>query len=139
MISKQTSLTIAKLEEMYGGAMFWFFRTIQAIVFDANNICYRFFRTTQPLSPERFDHMKYGKQREESLQQIISTPREESLLQIVSNNCYHNAILQNLSEQDTCFDSKDLIERGRNAVDLYDQCDSKGQIFFSSFNQQSFQ
>ena len=125
MISKPTSLTNAKLEEMYGGAMFWFFRTIQAIVFDANNFCYRISRTTQPLSPERFDQMKYGEQREESLQQIISTPREESLPQIVSNNCYHNAILQNLSEQDTCFDSKDLIERGRNAVDLYDQLPAK--------------
>ena len=79
--------------------------------------------------------MNYGEHREESLQQIISTPREESLQQIVSDNCYHNVILQNLSEQDTCFDSKDLIERGGNAVDLYDQCDSKGQIFFSSFKQ----
>ena len=34
MISKPTSLTNAKLEEMYGGTMFWFFTTIQAIVFD---------------------------------------------------------------------------------------------------------
>ena len=93
MIRKPTSLTNAKFEEMYGGAMFWFFRTIQAIVFDANNFCYRISRTTQPLSPERFDQMKYGEQREESLQQIISTPREEFLPQIVSDNCYHNAIL----------------------------------------------
>ena len=69
MISKPTSLTNAKLEEMYGGAMFWFFRTIQAIAFDANNFCYRISRTTQPLSPECFDQMKYGEQREESLQQ----------------------------------------------------------------------
>ena len=37
VISKATYLTNAKLEEMYGGAMFWFFTTIQAIVFDANN------------------------------------------------------------------------------------------------------
>ena len=44
-------------------------------------------------------------------------------------------ILQNLSEQDTCFGSKDLIDRERNAVDLYDQRDSKGQMSFSSFNQ----
>ena len=28
MISKPTYLTNAKLEEMYGGAMFWFFITI---------------------------------------------------------------------------------------------------------------
>ena len=60
MISKPTSLTNAQLEEMYGGAMFWFFITIQAIVFDANNFCYRISRTTQPLSPERFDQIKYG-------------------------------------------------------------------------------
>ena len=61
--------------------------------------------------------------------------REEFLPQIVSGMYYHNAILQNLSEQDTCFDSKDLIDRERNAVDLYDQPDSKGQKSFSSFNQ----
>ena len=72
--------------------------------------------------------MKYVEQREESLQQIVSIPREESLPQFISDNCYHNAILQNLLEQDTCFDSKDLIARGRNAVDLYDQRDSKGQM-----------
>ena len=41
-ISKPTSLTNAKLEEMYGGAMFWFFTTIQAIVFDANNFVIEF-------------------------------------------------------------------------------------------------
>ena len=79
--------------------------------------------------------MKYIEQREESLQQIVSIPRKESLPRIVPGICYHNSILQNLSEQDTCFDSKDLIERERNAVDLYDQRDSKGQKFFSSFNQ----
>ena len=79
--------------------------------------------------------MNYVGQREESLQQIVSIPREESLRQIVSGIYYHNAILQNLSEQDTCFNSKDLIDRERNAVDLYDQRDSKGQMSFSSFNQ----
>ena len=42
MISKPTYLTNAKLEEMYGGAMFWFFTTIQAIVFDANNFVFEF-------------------------------------------------------------------------------------------------
>ena len=85
MISKPTSLTNAKLEEMYGGAMFWFFRTIQAIVFDANNFCYRISQLTQLTSPERFDQMKYVEQREESLQQIVSVsiPREDSLPQIV--------------------------------------------------------
>ena len=79
--------------------------------------------------------MIYVRQREESLQQIVSIPREESLPQIVSGIYYHNAILQNLSEQDTCFDSKDLIDLERNAVDLYDQRDSKGQMSFSSFKE----
>ena len=123
MISKPTSLTNAKLEEMYGGAMFWFFTTIQAIVFDANNFCYRISQLTQLTSPERFDQMKHVEQREESLHQIVS------------DNCYHNAILQNLSDQDACFESEVVIERGRNAVDLYDQRDSKGQMVFSSFIQ----
>ena len=137
MISMPTSLTNAKLEEMYGGAMFWFFSTIQAIVFDANNFCYRIYQLTQLTSPlaERFDQMKHVEQREESLQQIVSIPREEFQTQIISSNYYHNAILQNLSEQDTCFDCKDLIDRERNAVYLYDQPDSKGQMSFSSFNQ----
>ena len=79
--------------------------------------------------------MKYVEQRVESLQQIVSIPREELLPQMVSGIYSHNAILQNLSEQDTCFGSKDLIDRERNAVDLYDQRDSKGQMSFSSFNQ----
>ena len=70
-------------------------------------IWYRISQLTQLTSPVRFDQMKYVEQREESLQQIVSIPREESLPQIVSGNYYHNAILQNLSEQDTlaCFDS----------------------------------
>ena len=128
-ISKPTYLTNAKLEEMYVGAMFWFrvFTTIQAIVFDANNFCYRISQLTQLTSPERFDQMKYVEQREESLQQIVSIAREEYQTQIVSGIYYHNAILQNLSKQDTCFGSKDLIDRERKAVDLYDQRDSKGQ------------
>ena len=53
---------------------------------------------------------KYAEQREESLQQIVSIPREESLLQIASGIYYQNTILQNLSEQDICLDSKDLID-----------------------------
>ena len=57
MISKPTYLTNAKLEEMYGGAMLWFFTTIQTIVFDANNIFCRISRLTQLTSPERFDQM----------------------------------------------------------------------------------
>ena len=128
MINKPINLTNAK-------AMLWFYTTFQAIVFDANNFCYRFSQLTQLTSPECFDQMKYVEQREEYLQQIVSIPREESLPQIVSGIYYHNAILQNLSEQDTCFGSKDLIDRERKAVDLYDQRDSKRQISFSSFNQ----
>ena len=79
--------------------------------------------------------MKYAEQRVESLQQIVSIPRDESLPQIVSYNYDHNMILQNLSEQDICFYSKGLIDRERNAVDLCDQRDSKGQRYFSSFNE----
>ncbi len=51
--------------------------------------------------------------------------------QIVSG--ISNAILKNLSEQDICFDSKDLIDCERNVVDLSDQRDSKGQILITSF------
>ncbi len=58
---------------------------------------------------------------------------KESLLQIVSGIYDSNAILKNLYEQDIGFDSKDLIDCERNAVDLGDQCDSKGQMSFTSF------
>jgi hypothetical protein len=50
------------------------------------------------------------KQGEESLQQIVSIIREEFLPQIVLGIYDPNVILKNLSEQDMCFDSKDLIE-----------------------------
>ena len=83
MISKPTYLTNAKLDEMYGGAMFWFFTIIPAIVFDANNFCYRISQLTQLTSPKRFDQMKYVEQRGEYLQQIVLIPQEEPLLQIV--------------------------------------------------------
>ena len=43
MISNPINLIIAKLEEMYDGAMFWFYTFIQAIVFDANNFVIEFF------------------------------------------------------------------------------------------------
>ena len=97
MISKPINLINAKLEEMYDSAMFWFYTTIQAIVFDANKFCYRISQLTQLTSPERFDQMNYVGQREESLQQIVSIPREESLPQTASGIYYHNEILQNLS------------------------------------------
>ena len=58
---------------------------------------------------------------------------EESMVQIVSGIYDPNAILKNLSERDICLDSKDLIDSERNAVDLNDQRDSKGQISFTSF------
>ncbi len=44
-------------------------------------------------------------------------------------------ILQKSVRQDICFDSKNLIHQERNAVDLYDQCDSKGQMSFISFKE----
>ncbi len=48
--------------------------------------------------------MIYIEQGEESLPQIISNLREESLQQVVSGIYDPHAILQNLSEQDMCFD-----------------------------------
>ena len=39
------------------------------------------------------------------------------------------------SEQGICFDSKDMIDRERTAVDLYDQRDSKGQMSFITFKE----
>ena len=59
MISKPINLINAKMEEMYDGALFWFYTTIQAMVFDANNFCYRISQLTQLTSPERFDQMNY--------------------------------------------------------------------------------
>ena len=76
---------------------------------------------------------KWIKQGQESLQQIVSFFLEESLLQIISGIYDPNAILKNLSEQDICFDSQDLVDCERNAVDLNDQRDSKGQILLTSF------
>jgi hypothetical protein len=74
-------------------------------------------------------------QGEESIPHIISNSREESIQQIVSGIHDPHDILQNLSEQDLCFDSKDLIHRERNAADLYDQRDSKGQRSFIGFKE----
>ncbi len=73
------------------------------------------------------------KQGEESLQQIVLIFREESLPQIVSGIYNQNAILKNLSEQDICLDSNDLIDSERNAVDLNEQRDSRGQMLSTSF------
>ena len=69
------------------------------------NFVFRISQLTQLTRQEHFDEMKYAEQREESLQQFVSIPQEESLQQIASGIYYHNAILQNLSEQDICFDS----------------------------------
>ena len=99
MVCKLSNRINTELEDMCN-ARFWFLTTIlHAIVFDANNFCYRISQLTQLTSPECFDQMKFVEQREESLQQIVSIPREESLPQIVSGIYYHNEILQNLSEQ----------------------------------------
>ncbi len=72
---------------------------------------------------------------EESLPHIISDLREESLQQIVSGIHDPHDLLQNLSEQDVCLDSKDLIHWERNAADLYDQRDSRRQMSFISFKE----
>ncbi len=108
----------------------------QVTIFDAKNFCCHISQLThwQLISgniphPEHFDHIEQG---EESLPHIISNLREESMQQIVSVIHDPHDILQNLSEQDICFDSKDLIRRERNAVDLYDQRDSKGQCSSSA-------
>ena len=102
--------------------------------------CHHISQLTQLISgniphPERFDQMIHIEQAEESLPHTISNFREESMQQIVSGIHYPHDILQNLSKQDICFDSKDLIRLERNAVDLYDQRDSKGQISFISFKE----
>jgi hypothetical protein len=99
MLSTPINLINAKWEEMYDSAMFWFYTTIQAIVFDANNFCYRISQLTQLTSPERFKQTNYVGQQEESPQQIVLIPREEFLLQTVSGFYYHNVILQNLSNK----------------------------------------
>ncbi len=87
----------------------------QASVFDANNFCHHISQLTQLMSgniphPERFDQMIHIEQGEESLPPIILNLREESLQQSVSGTHGDpHDIPQNLSEQDICFDSKDLI------------------------------
>ncbi len=68
---------------------------------------------------------------------IYIEQQEESLQTIVLGIHNPHDILQNLSKQDICFDSKDLIHRERNAVDLYDQRESKGQMLFICFNEGS--
>ncbi len=60
----------------------------QAIIFDANNFCHHIFQLTQLISgniphPERFDHMIYIEQGEESLPHFFSNLQEESLQQSV--------------------------------------------------------
>ncbi len=60
---------------------------------------------------------------------IYIEQQEESLQQIILGIHNPHDIIQNLSEQDICFDSKDLIHQERNAADH----DSKGQMSFISF------
>ncbi len=83
----------------------------QASVFDAKNFCHHISQLTQLLSgniphPERLDQMVHIEQGEESLPRIISIFREEPMQQIVSGIHDPHDILQNLSEQDICFDNK---------------------------------
>ncbi len=59
--------------------------------------------------------------------------REESLQQIVSGIYDPDTIIENLSEQDICFNSTDLIDCEKNAVDLNDQRASKGQMSSTTF------
>ena len=138
MVCKPINQINFKLDEMHD-AMVWVIITVrQASVFDANNFCHHISHLTQLMSgniprPERFDQMIHIEQGEKSLPHIISNFREESMQQIVSGTYDSHDILQNLSEQDISFDRKDLIRRERNAVDLYDQRDSKGQMSFISF------
>ncbi len=77
--------------------------------------------------------MMYIEQQEESLPQIVTIQREK-ILQIIFLGTYNPiATPQNPSEQDFYFDSKGLIALVRNAIDLYDQSDSKGKMSFIGF------
>ncbi len=103
-----------KLEEMYYAIVWVIMTARQASVFDAKNFCHHISQLTQLMSgniphPERFHQMIHIEQGEESLQHIISNLQEESMQQIVSGIHDPHDILQNLSKQDICFDSKDLI------------------------------
>ena len=114
MACKPINQDYFKLEEMYD-ANVWVIMTVrQASVFDANNFCHHISQLKPLISgniphPERFDQMIYIGQGEEPLPHIISNLREESLQLIISGIHDPHDILQNLSEQDICFDSKDLI------------------------------
>jgi hypothetical protein len=99
----------------------------------ANKLDYEQKSLLQDLPMKDVLRTNWIKQGLEFLQQIASFFREETLQQIVSGIYDPNAILKNLSDQDICSDSKDLIDSERNAVDLNDQRDSKGQILFTSF------
>jgi hypothetical protein len=142
MVCKPINQINLKLEEMYDAIVWVIMTARQAGVFDANNFCHHISQLTQLMSrniphPEGLDQMIHIQPGEESLQHIISNLREEleSLQQSVSGTHDPHDILQNLSKQDICFESKDLISRERNAVDLYDQRDSKGQMSFISFKE----
>ena len=135
MVCKPINPINFKLEEMYD-AIVWVYMTMRQVKeFDAKNFCHHISQLTQLITgniphPERFDQMIYIEQGEESLPHIISNLWEESLQQSVSGTHDPHDILQNLSEHDICFDSKDLIRRERNVVNLYHQRDSKGQMSF---------
>ncbi len=133
MVCKPINQINFKLEEMYD-AIVWVYMTVRQVnVFDSKKFCHHISQLTQLISgnvphPERFNQMIYIEQGEESLPHIISNLLEGSMQQMVSGIQDPHDILQNLSEQDICFDSKDLIHRERNAVDLYEQRDSQEQM-----------
>ncbi len=107
MVCKPINPINFKLEELYD-AIVWVIMTVgQASVFDLNNFCHHISQLTQLMSgniphPERFDQMIHIEQGEESLQHIF-------MQQIFYGTHDPHDILQNLSEQDISFDSKDLI------------------------------
>ena len=100
----------------------------------ANKLDYELKSLLQDLKMIDVLRINWIKQGAEFLQQIVSFLLEESLPQIVSSIYEPNAIFKDLSEQDTCLVSKDLIGSERNAVDLNYQSDSKEQVTFTSFN-----
>ena len=114
MVCKPINQINFKLEEMCDALVSVIMTVRQASVFDANNFCHHISQLTKQMSgniphPERFDQMIRIEQGEESMPHIISNFQEESPQQIVSSIHDPDDILQNLSEQDICFDRKDLI------------------------------
>ena len=114
MVCKTINQINFKLEEMDYTIVLVIMTVRQASVFAANNFCHHISQVTKLMSgniphPERFDQTIYIEQGEDLLPHMISNLQEESMQQIVSGTHNPHDILQNLFEQDICFDSKDLI------------------------------